>query len=173
PLASVLGLLCVMAAAVLIVGRREPARPEVVLGTVGCALIGLGEPGQALPVLFGLSSSVLVGVTALGMEAVVIAALGGALAGLGGRVRAVRWCVAVAALVAGGSMLLGLLAVGWGRLLRLTVLAVPTLRMIIVVGAVPVEGTVAAVVLDMCSAPRGPVPVERNEPGSTPPTSPG
>src|SRR5699024_8956888 len=34
-LASVLGLLCVMAAAVLIVVRREPARPEVVLGTVG------------------------------------------------------------------------------------------------------------------------------------------
>src|SRR5690625_7728761 len=101
PLAAGLGLLCVTAAAVLIVVRREPARPEVVLGTVGCALVGLGEPGQALPVLFGLSSSVLVVVTALVMEAVVIAALGGALAGLGGRIRAVRWGVAVAALEIG------------------------------------------------------------------------
>ena len=172
-LASVLGLLCVMAAAVLIVVRREPARPEAVLGTVGCALVGLGEPGQALPVLFGLSSSVLVVVTALVMEAVVIAALGGALAGLGGRIRAVRWGVAVAALVAGVLMLWGLLAAGLERLLSTTVPAVPMLPMIIVVGAALVAGTVAAVVLETRSAPRGPAPVERNEPGSTPPTPPG
>src|SRR5699024_3269814 len=153
--------------------RREPARPEVVLGTVGCALIGLGEPGQALPVLFGLSSSVLVVVTALVMEAVVIAALGGALAGLGGRVRAVRWGVAVAALVAGVLMLWGLLAAGLERLLSTTVPAVPMLPMIIVVGAALVAGTVAAVVLETRSAPRGPAPVERNEPGGPPPTPPG
>jgi len=166
--ASVLGLLCVMAAAVLIVLRREPARLEAVLGTVGCALIGLGEPGQALPVLLGLSSSVLVVVTALVVEAVVIVALGGALAGLGGRVRAVRWGVAVAALVAGVLMLWGLIATGMERMLSATVPAVPALPMIIVVGVALVAGTVAAVVLEMRSSPREPAPVERDEPGGTP-----
>src|SRR5690625_7697936 len=60
-LASVLGLLCVMAAAVRIVVRRGPARPGVVLGTGGCALSGLGGPGQALPAVVGLWSSGLVG----------------------------------------------------------------------------------------------------------------
>src|SRR5690625_6519026 len=63
-LASVLGLLCGLAAAVLIVVRREPARPEGVLGRAGRALSGPGEPGPALPVRLGLSASALVGVPA-------------------------------------------------------------------------------------------------------------
>src|SRR5699024_925784 len=65
----VLGLLSVMAAAVLIVLRRAPDGLGAALGTAGCALIGLGEPGQTLPALFGLSSSVLVVITALVLEA--------------------------------------------------------------------------------------------------------
>ena len=121
-----------------------------------------------LPVLFGRSSSVLVVVTALVMEAVVIAALGGALAGLGGRMRAVRWGVAVAALVAGLLMLWGLIATGMERMLSATVPAVPALPMIIVVGVALVAGTVAAVVLEMRGSPREPAPVERDEPGDTP-----
>src|SRR5699024_288765 len=67
----------------------------------------------------------------------------------------------------------GLLAAGLERLLSTTVPAVPMLPMIIVVGAVLVAGTVAAVVLETRRAPRGPAPVERNEPGGPPPTPPG
>src|SRR5690625_7159558 len=100
------------------------------------------------------------------MEAVVIAALGGALAGLGGRIRAVRWGVAVAALVAGVLMRWGLLAAGLERLLSTTVPSVPMLPMIIVVGAARVAGTVAARVLGAGSAPRRPAPRARSRPGA-------
>src|SRR5690625_5783044 len=101
------------------------------------------------------------------MEAVVIAALGGALAGLGGRIRAVRWGVAVAALVAGVLMLWGLLAAGLERLLSTTVPAVPMLPMIIVVGVALVAGTGPAAGRETRSAARAPGPVERREPGGT------
>lgn len=147
--ASVLGLLCVMAAGVLIVLRREPALVGAAVGTAGCALIGLGEPGRALPVVFGVSASVLVVVTALVVEAVVIVALAAALAVLGGRLVAVRFGVAVAGLVAGLLMLWAMIARGSGQLLEAGLPAIPMLPMIIVVGAALVLGIIAGGMLEL------------------------
>lgn len=138
-----LGLLCAMAASVLILLRREPALLEAVLGTVACALIGLGEPSQTLPVMFALSPSALVVVTALVIEAVAIVAIAAVLALLGGRLPALRFGVAAGALVVGVLALWGLFGP-----------AVPVEAMLIVMGVALVAGTVVGAVLGPRRAPQ-------------------
>lgn len=147
-----LGLLCVMAAAVLILLRREPALADAVVGTVGCVLIGLGEPSQLLPAMFAMSSSALVAVAALVIEAVVIVGLSAVLALLGARLAAVRLGVAVAALAAGVMVLWGVVASGAGQLIDVRLPTVPLLAMLIIVGVAFVVGTIVGAVL----GPRGP-----------------
>lgn len=136
------GLLCAMTASVLMLLRREPTLTDAVLGTAGCALIGLGEPSRTMPAMFAISPSALVVGAALVVEAVVIVALVAVFSVLGGRVPALRVGVAVGALAAGALTLWGLLALGAARLLDARVPAVPLEATLIVVGVALVAGTI-------------------------------
>lgn len=141
------GLLCAMAASVLMLLRREPTLTDAVLGTAGCVLIGLGEPSRTLPAMFAISPSALVVGAALVAEAVVIVALVAVLSVLGDRVPALRVGVAAGGLVAGALTLWGLLALGVGQLFDASVPAMPLEATLIMAGVALVAGTVLGAVL--------------------------
>ncbi|QNN82593.1 hypothetical protein H3H54_00835 [Brachybacterium sp. Z12] len=105
-----LGLGCAIAAAVMIVVLDDGTVLSTVLGILACVLVGLGEPIQTVPTIFGLSSSLLVVIAAVVVEAVVLVALVGFLVAVARRVRALQIGVAaggaVAALVLGVAVLL-------------------------------------------------------------------
>jgi hypothetical protein len=100
-LVLLLGLLCAIAAGVLVIVLKDGTGLSAAVGIVACVLIGLGEPGQTLPAMFGLSSSFLVVFAGVVVEAVAMVLLVGALVGLAGRVWALQIGVAAAGIVGG------------------------------------------------------------------------
>ena len=152
------GLLCAMAASVLILLRREPTLIEAVLGTVGCVLIGLGEPSQTVPTRFAISSAALGVVTARVVVAVAIVAIAAVLALLGGRLPALRFGVAAGALVAGVLALWGLFAP-----------AAPLEAILIVMGVALVAGTIVGAVLGRRRPPQDESPTGRSTEHVAPP----
>ncbi|MGP9537286.1 hypothetical protein ACT3SP_04705 [Brachybacterium sp. AOP43-C2-M15] len=108
-LALLLGLVGAIVSAVLVVALEDGTRLTAAIGIVACALIGFGEPGQALPALFGLSTSLLVVLAAVVIEAVALVVIVGALVAAAGRARALQIGIAVAGAVAAVLMGLGIL----------------------------------------------------------------
>lgn len=104
-LLMLLGLLCAIAAGVMVIVFEDGTTLSTVLGIIACALIGLGVPGEALPAYFGLSSSLLVVVAGMVIEAVALVAIVGFLVAGAGRVRALQIGVAAAGIVS--AVLLG------------------------------------------------------------------
>lgn len=106
-IALLLGLLCAILAGVLVILLEDGATFSAVVGILACTLIGLGTPGEALPAYFGLSSSLLVVVAGVVIEAVALVAIVGFLVAAAGRVRALQIGVAVAGIVAAVILILG------------------------------------------------------------------
>ena len=100
----VLGLLGAIAAAVLVIVLEDGTAVSAAVGIAACALIGLGEPGQMGAGLSFVTSSVLVVLSAVVIEAVALVAIVGFLVAAAGRVRALQ--VGVAAAGAVGALLL-------------------------------------------------------------------
>lgn len=111
--AMLLGLAGAIGAAVLVVVLDEGTMLSAAVGIIACLLIGLGAPGQALPAMLAISSSQLVVIAAVVMEAVALVVLVGVLVAAAGRVRALQFGVAAAGVVAA-------LVVGFGVLTQLT-----------------------------------------------------
>ncbi|MFC7455876.1 hypothetical protein ACFQS2_01605 [Brachybacterium sp. GCM10030267] len=97
----VLGMLCALATAVLVVLRRDGSALGAGLGIAACVLIGLSDPSRILPAFFGISSSEVIALAAVVIEAMAVVALASALVALGARVRALQVGTACAAAVAG------------------------------------------------------------------------
>ncbi|MFW6600033.1 hypothetical protein ACQBAU_13070 [Propionibacteriaceae bacterium Y2011] len=138
-LALVGGLVCTGIAAVLVLTRRAdpgPAGPSggAVLGVVGAALIGLAEPLQTLPAMFGLTRSAVVVFVAVVCEVVVILGLAGLLVMISRRFPGVRIGAAVGALAAGLLTVPGVLSLGLHDVLGVHLPGVPIL--LVLVGAV-------------------------------------
>lgn len=108
-----LGLAAAIGAAVLVVVLDEGSRLSAAVGMIACLLIGLGAPGQALPVMLATSDSLLVVITAVVIEAVALVAIVGFLVAAARRVRIVQVGIAVAGVVAA-------LIVGYAVLTQLT-----------------------------------------------------
>lgn len=139
-----LGLLGAMVAAVLVIANRpDGSMPSAALGLVGGVLIGLSEPGQTLPALFGLSQAVPVVLTAMVIEAVLLIAFTVVLTALSRRVGGLRLGVAVGGLTAGL-----LILVGAGSLLvhEIVHLQLPTPPMLVTLIAVAVAVVIGTVV---------------------------
>lgn len=109
-LAMLPGLACVITAGILTILRRGGARLALVLGAIGCALIGLSEPVQTLPVMFGLGSSILMVLTAMAIEAVALVVFTAVLVAVAARLRALRFGIAAAGIIAAVLIGLGTLA---------------------------------------------------------------
>ncbi|MGP5089981.1 hypothetical protein [Brachybacterium tyrofermentans] len=156
-LGHLLGLSLAVVASVVIVIRSDGSWVTALIGILACAVIGLGEPSQALPALFGLSHSVIVVGAGIVIEAVVIVVVVGALVAAAGRVRALQIGIAaagaVAAVMIGISVTLHLLR---GRI-ELEAGGVPIVTQLVVIVVVLVIGTVGGAVLERFSGRRGDV----------------
>lgn len=106
-LVMMLGLLCAIVAGVLVIVLEDGTGLSAATGIVACSLIGLGAPSTALPAFFGLSSSLLVAVAGVVIEAVALVAIAGFLVAGAGRVRALQIGVAAAGIVSALLMVAG------------------------------------------------------------------
>lgn len=104
-LALLLGLICALVAAVLVVVLADGSAASSALGVVACGLIGLGEPLHVVPAQSGFSSSVLVVLAGVVVEAVALVVIVGALVAAARRARALQIGIASAGAV--GALLLG------------------------------------------------------------------
>lgn len=150
PLAAVgmlLGLASAIAAAVMIVVLDDRTFLAAAVGILACVLISLGEPVRTVQAMAGLSTSVLVVLAAVVVEAVVMVAVVGLLVAAAGRVRALQIGVAaggaVAALLLGIGVLLHLISL----LSDATPPSLPLPAMLIAALAAFVIGAVVAGVL--------------------------
>lgn len=109
-LVMMLGLLCAIVAGVLVIVLEDGTALSATVGIVACTLIGLGTPSTALPAFFGLSSSLLVVVGGVVIEAVALVAITGFLVAGAGRVRALQIGVAAAGIVSALMLVAGTLA---------------------------------------------------------------
>ena len=96
----VLGLLAAAVAGVLVFVLEDGTTWSAAIGIGSCLLIGLGAPGDALPELLGLTSSILAIGAAVVFEGVALAAIVGFLVAAAGRVRGLQFGVAAAGIVA-------------------------------------------------------------------------
>lgn len=153
---QLLGLLGALAAAVLVVALAEGNRTAAALGITACGLIGLSEPVQTLPAMFGLSTSVLVVLAAVVIEAVALVVIVGALVAVGGRARVFQIGIAAAGAVSALLLGLGLVA----RVLReradVFVPAVPLSILLASVLAALVLGSLVGGVVETVRARRRP-----------------
>ena len=94
------GLLCAIVAAVLIIVLEDGNVVAATIGTIACLLIGLGLPVDTVPAMLGISSSPLVVLTSAVIGAVALVAITGFLVSAAARSRALQIGVAVAAIVA-------------------------------------------------------------------------
>jgi hypothetical protein len=109
-LALLLGLACAFVAAVLVVALEEDTGWAAAIGVVGCLLIGLAAPLQAVPVLEALSSSMLPVLAGTVLEAVALVLVVGFLVAGSARARALQIGIAFAG--AAGAILVGAGAIG-------------------------------------------------------------
>ncbi|APX33650.1 hypothetical protein BH708_14040 [Brachybacterium sp. P6-10-X1] len=140
--ALVLGLLGAIASAVFIVVRSEGSAMTAVVGILACVMIGLAEPGQTLPAMFGVTQSALVALTAVAIEAVVVALLVAALVAAGGRVRALQIGVAAAGIVAAVLIGISVFASALGEAATVAEPGIPLSTQLIVIVVVLVLGTI-------------------------------
>ena len=96
----VLGLLAAAVAVVLVFVLEDGTTWSSGIGIGSSLLIGLGAPGDALPELLGLTSSILAIGAAVVFEGVALAAIVGFLVMASGRVRGLQFGVAAAGIVA-------------------------------------------------------------------------
>jgi hypothetical protein len=157
--ALLLGLVLALVAAVLVVVLEDGTAWAAAIGAAACALIGLGEPLQALPMLFGMSSSLLVVLAGAVLEAVALVVIVGALVAVAARVRALQIGIAVAGAV-------GALLVGVGTLLDLAhglldrhVPGIPLTATLIAVLVALAVGGIGGAVLETVRARRRSQPV--------------
>jgi hypothetical protein len=150
------GLLTGVATAVVL---EDGTAWAAAIGAAACALIGLGEPLQALPMLFGMSSSLLVVLAGAVLEAVALVVIVGALVAVAARVRALQIGIAVAGAV-------GALLVGVGTLLDLAhglldrhVPGIPLTATLIAVLVALAVGGIGGAVLETVRARRRSQPV--------------
>ncbi|ASK65925.1 hypothetical protein CFK39_08890 [Brachybacterium avium] len=106
-----LGLACAIVAAVLVIIQDDGTTVSTVLGVIACVLIGLAVPADAMRAILSLSSSVLVLIAAMVIEAVALAAIVGFLVAGAGRVRALQIGVAAAGIVSAVLIGEGVLAI--------------------------------------------------------------
>lgn len=150
-----LGLLCAIAAGVLVIVLEDGTTLSTVVGVAACLLIGMGAPGEALPAFFGLSTSVLVVAAAVVIEAVALVAIVGFLVAAAGRVRALQIGVAAAGAIAALLVALGLLG-----------LEIPLSTVLILTLSALVIGSVVSGVLDAVRGRRRPTVDARNGTGA-------
>lgn len=150
----ILGLLGAMVAAVLAASRPAGSAHGTALGLVGGVLIGLSEPGQALPALFGLTQSPPVVFTAVVLEAVLLIALTVVLAIGTRRVAGLRLGVVVGALAAGILLLVGAASMLVHEIGHIHLPAPPVLVTLAVVAVAVVVGTVVGSARDRGPARR-------------------
>lgn len=109
-LAMLLGLVCAIAGAVLVMVQSDGTTLSAVLGIVACVLVALAVPAEALRAVLDLSTSPLVLIAAMVIEAVALAAIVGFLVAGAGRVRALQIGVAAAGIVSAVLLGVGALA---------------------------------------------------------------
>ena len=110
--ALLLGLACAFVAAVLVVALEDDTGWAAAIGVVGCLLIGLAAPLQAVPVLEALSSSMLPVLAGTVLEAVALVLVVAFLVAGSARARALQIGISFAG--AAGAVLVGAGAVGPG-----------------------------------------------------------
>lgn len=150
----ILGLLGAMVAAVLVASRPEGSAQGAVLGLVGGVLIGLSEPGQALPALFGLTQSPPVVFTAVVLESVLLIALTLVLAIGSRRVAGLRLGIIVGALAAGFLTLVGTTSLLVHEIAHIQLPSPPMLVTLVVVVVAVAVGTVVGSARDRGPARR-------------------
>ncbi|MDN5821989.1 MAG: hypothetical protein L0H39_10920 [Brachybacterium sp.] len=106
-----LGLACAIVAAVLVIIQDDGTTVSTVLGVAACVLIGLAVPADAMRAILDLSSSLLVLIAAMVIEAVALVAIVGFLVAGAGRVRALQIGVAAAGIVSAVLLGEGVLAI--------------------------------------------------------------
>lgn len=151
---QLLGLLGALVAAVLVVVLAEGNRTAAALGITACGLIGLSEPVQTLPAMFGLSTSVLVVLAAVVIEAVALVVIVGALVAVAGRARAFRIGIAAASAVSALLLGLGLVAQVLREGAGVDAPVVPLSILLIAVLAALVLGSLAGGVVESVRARR-------------------
>lgn len=108
-LAMLLGLLAAVVAAVLVIVQDDGTTLSAALAIGACALVALAVPMEAMTMGLGISSSPLVLIAGMVVEAVALAAIVGFLVAGAGRVRALQVGVAAAGIVAALLLAVGVL----------------------------------------------------------------
>lgn len=142
------GLALLIVAAVLVILRRGGTRLGLAVGAIGCVLIGLSEPTQTLPAMFGLGTSILMVLTAVVIEAVALVVFTGALVAAAARLGALRVGIAAAGIVAALLTGLGTLALLARTLTGLNLPPVPLIVTLTGTLVALAAGSVVGILLD-------------------------
>jgi hypothetical protein len=171
-LAMLPGLALVIVAAVLVILRRAGTRLGLALGAIGCVLIGLSEPTQTLPVMFGLGTSILMVLTAVVIEAVALVVFAGVLVAAAARLEALRVGIAAAGIIAALLTGIGTLSLLARSLIGLQLPAVPLMVTLVGTLIALVAGSIAGMVLDSRQGIADPEPAD-SESADPEPAGPG
>ena len=153
-LGHLLGMALAVAASVFVVIRSDGSWLTAVIGILACAVIGLGEPSQTLPALFGLSQSVIVVGSGAVIEAVVIVVVVGALVAAAGRVRALQIGIAAAGAVAAVMIAISVIMHLLHGRIDLESGGIPIVPQLVVIVVVLVIGTAGGALLERFSGQR-------------------
>ena len=159
-LGMLLGLLCAIGAAVLVIVQEDATLVSTVLGIVACVLVALAVPADALRAVLGLSSSPLVLIAAMVIEAVALVAVVGFLVAGAGRVRALQIGVAAAGIVAAVLIAVGVLGTLFHDLAGVDMPQPPLTAVLITALVALVIGSVAGGVLEMMRGRKQAEPVQ-------------
>ena len=158
-LGMLLGLVLAVGAAVLVIAHEDGTFLSAVLGIAACVLVALAVPAHATRAVLDLSSSPLVLIAAMVIEAVALVAIVGFLVAGAGRVRALQIGVGAAGIVSAVLIGVGALAVLVHDLAGTDLPSLPLRAVLIVSLSALVIGSVVGGVLETVRGRREAEPV--------------
>src|SRR5699024_1740234 len=158
-LGMLLGLVLAVGAAVLVIAHEDGTFLSAVLGIAACVLVALAVPAHATRAVLDLSSSPLVLIAAMVIEAVALVAIVGFLVAGAGRVRALQIGVGAAGIVSAVLIGVGALAALVHDLAGTDLPSLPLRAVLIVSLSALVIGSVVGGVLETVRGRREAEPV--------------